>query len=431
MPVSEIEFAERRRRVLNELGDHILILVSNFEHQKNSDVNYKFRQDSTFYYLCGFEEPDSVLILDPQAEDKFTMFVPKKDKQMEMWEGFRHGPEGVEKVFGAEKAWSNDQLEKVLCEKLRFRSIQLVGKDNHPLEESLNKAISKSGAKQEKLLAYREIHRMRMIKSPAEINLIREACRISSEAHNMLIQNVHTFSNEAELENELVYFCAKQGAADQAYYPIVASGRNATCLHYQVNNQPLDENGNILVDAGCAVEYYASDITRTFPARGKFTNEQRKIYEAVLRTQKLCLEAVRPGITFLEIDQISWKSITEELITLGLITVDFDDAMKKELYKEFYPHGIGHHLGLDVHDCDGLSHEEQRGRHLKYTLEPGMVITIEPGIYIQPDNKAVEERWLGIGVRIEDDILVTENGHENLTESAYKELADIESKACL
>ncbi|MCH2208735.1 MAG: aminopeptidase P family protein [Lentisphaerales bacterium] len=426
MNITAAEYAERRRKVLEILGDHVLILFSNFEHQKNSDVNFKFRQDSSFYYLTGFNEPDSILVLDPQGDDKFLMFVPPKDSHMEMWEGFRYGPKGVVETFGADKAWDNSELGKALMNRLKYRSVQVIEKSHHPLQEELQEIIFKSGAQREKQYAYREIHRMRKVKSAAEIELIRKACRISSAAHNLLIENVKDFTNEADLENEFVYFCAKQGSQDQAYYPIMASGENATCLHYQVNNQAIDKQGNILVDAGCSVDYYASDITRTFPASGSFTEEQRLIYKAVLKTQKLCLEAVRPGISFLEIDQIARKSITEGLINIGLIIVPLEEAMRKELCKEFYPHNIGHHLGLDVHDCDGLDYEEQRGRNVKYKLEEGMVITIEPGIYIQNDNLTVHAKWRGIGVRIEDDILITEDGHENLTFAAYKELDDIE-----
>lgn len=278
MNITAEEYAERRRKVLQVLGDHVLILFSNFEHQKNSDVNFKFRQDSSFYYLTGFNEPDSILVLDPQGDDKFLMFVPPKDSHMEMWEGFRYGPQGAVEIFGADKAWDNSDLEKVLIKRLKYRSVQIVDKAHHPLQKELQGIISRSGAQQEKQLAYREINRMRKVKSTAEIELIRKACRISSAAHNLLIENVKEFKNEADLETEFVYFCAKQGSQDQAYYPIMASGENATCLHYQVNNQAIDKQGNILVDAGCSVDCYASDITRTFPASGSFNEEQRLIY---------------------------------------------------------------------------------------------------------------------------------------------------------
>lgn len=205
MNITAAEYAERRRKVLEILGDHVLILFSNFEHQKNSDVNFKFRQDSSFYYLTGFNEPDSILVLDPQGDNKFLMFVPPKDSHMEMWEGFRYGPKGVVETFGADKAWDNSELGKALMNRLKYRSVQVIEKSHHPLQEELQEIIFKSGAQREKQYAYREIHRMRKVKSAAEIELIRKACRISSAAHNLLIENVKDFTNEADLENEFVY----------------------------------------------------------------------------------------------------------------------------------------------------------------------------------------------------------------------------------
>ena len=425
MSITAEEFGARRKKILDFIGEDIFILFSNFEHQKNSDVHFDFRQDSSFYYLTGFTEPDSLLILDPKGDDKFTLFVRPKDRTREIWDGFRYGPKGAIESFQADAAWNLEDIEKILKTLLANRSVQFVAKEGHPLNEQVKALIGTYAKTVKPNSAFTELHRMRQIKSEAELNLMRHAAKISSEAHNKIMRDAPELDSEAKLEATFKFSCSMSDAKDQAYPPIVASGKNATCLHYNVNNQATGENDLVLVDAGCSWENYASDITRCFPAKGKFTEEQRKIYQAVLTTQKKCVEAVRPGISMKEIHKLACESITEQLIEIGLIKSSVDTALEEREFFEFFPHNIGHHIGLDVHDCDGLSPEE-RGRSEVYKLKPGMVVTIEPGIYIQPDNKNVDAKWRGIGIRIEDDVLVTENGHENLTVGALKELVDIE-----
>ena len=425
MSITAKEFGDRRKKILDTLGNDIFILFSNFEHQKNSDVHFDFRQDSSFYYLTGFTEPDSLLILDPEAKDKFTLFVRPKDRTREIWDGFRYGPKGAVESFQADAAWNLEDVEKVLKPILTNRSVQFVSKEGHPLEKQVNSLVGTYAKEVKPNSAYTELHRMRQIKSDAELDLMRHAAKISSEAHNKIMRDAPELDSEAKLEATFKFSCSMADARDQAYPPIVASGKNATCLHYNVNNQPTGDQDLVLVDAGCSWQNYASDITRCFPAQGKFTEEQRKIYQAVLTTQKKCVEAVKPGNSMKEIHQLACESITQELIEIGLITSSFDTAMQEREFFEFFPHNIGHHIGLDVHDCDGLSPEE-RGRSEDYKLKKGMAVTIEPGIYIQPDNDKVDPKWRGIGIRIEDDVLVTDKGYENLTIAALKELSDIE-----
>lgn len=425
MSISAAEFGTRRKRILDNLGDNLFLFFSNFEHQKNSDVHFDFRQDSSFYYLTGFTEPDSLLILDPIGVDNFILIVRPKDRTKEIWEGFRYGPEGVVKSFQADAAWTINEVDKVLKPLLQNRNVQFVSKEGHPLNDKVKALVDTHAKAVVPNTAYTELHRLRQIKSEDELNLMRHAAKISSEAHNKIMLEASELDSESKLEATFKFSCSMADARDQAYPPIVASGKNATCLHYNVNNQKIGEKDLVLVDAGCSWQNYASDITRCFPAKGKFTEEQRKIYQAVLTTQKKCVEAVKPGISMKEIHQLACESITKELIDIGLIKGDLDKAIEAKAYFEFFPHNIGHHIGLDVHDCDGLSMEE-RGRSDKYKLKPGMVVTIEPGIYIQPDNKDVDAKWRGIGIRIEDDVLVTESGYENLTIAALKELSDIE-----
>jgi Xaa-Pro aminopeptidase len=264
-----------------------------------------------------------------------------------------------------------------------------------------------------------------MHKSPWEIEQMRKAADISSAAHNALQKRAPELANETQMEAEYLYQCMMQGARDQAYPSIVAGGANATCLHYGENNMAVDKDGMVLIDAGASWNYYAADITRTFSRKRKFTGDQKAVYEAVLDTQKKTVDAVKPGISIKELQELSCELLTEHLIDLKLLKCSREEALEKKHYSEFYPHYIGHHLGLDVHDCDGVSREE-RGRDENFKLEAGMAITIEPGIYIQTDNSSVSKNWLGIGVRIEDDIVVTETGCENLTAAAYKEVSDLE-----
>ena len=425
MGISAEEFQKRREKILDTLGDNLFLLLSNFEHQKNSDVHFDFRQDSSFYYLTGFTEPDSLLVLDPKGEDKFLLFVRPKDRTREIWDGFRYGPEGTMESFQADAAWTNKEVGKVLKGLLDGRTVQFVAKEGHPLNPELLSLVGKHAKTVTPNSAYTELHRLRMVKSPAEMELIRHAGKISSAGHNKIMAEAKNLRSEAKLEATFQHHCMMENAKDQAYPPIVATGRNATCLHYNVNNQPTEKNDLILVDAGCSWQNYASDITRCFPATGKFSKEQKALYQATLNTQKKCIEAVKPGISMKEIHMIACQSITEELIEIGLIKGSAKKAMEDKSYFEFFPHNIGHHLGLDVHDCDGLSMEE-RGRSEKHKLKPGMVVTIEPGIYVQPDNDSVDPKWRGIGIRIEDNILVTDNGYENLTIDAIKELQDVE-----
>jgi Xaa-Pro aminopeptidase len=365
------------------------------------------------------------MVLDPKGTEKFTLYVRPRDRTREIWDGFRHGPEGAVTTFNAHAAYNLDSLEDVLSKKIMGRIVEFKSMPGHPLNHRIEAVIAKYAKAQAPNITETNIHSMRQIKSDAEIQLMRQAAAISSEAHNKLLQSSKKLKNEFQLEGSFLYNCAMSGARDQAYPPIVAGGKNATCLHYHANNQDYSASDLILVDAGCSWENYASDITRSFPAHGKFSEEQRAIYQAVLNAQKACIKAVKPGISMKEIHELACKIITEELVNIDLIPGPAEQAFEEKLYFEFFPHNIGHHLGLDVHDCDALSPEE-RGRSTEFKLASRMVVTIEPGIYIQADNDKVPESWRGIGIRIEDDVLVTDSGCDVLTKAALKELCDIE-----
>jgi Xaa-Pro aminopeptidase len=426
MTMKNEEFSSRRQRLLDSLGDDIYIRLSNYEHQKNSDVHFNFRQDSSFFYLTEFPETDSLLILDPQAEDKFCLFVLPKDRTKEMWEGFRYGCEGAVETFKADASWENSKIAEVLANRIQGRNVQFTPHKGHPLNSEVEHTIATHAGALKPDMSNTFIARMRMIKSPWEIEQMRRAAEISCNAHNALLRKSSELNDEAQMEAEYLYNCMMNGVKDQAYPPIVAGGANATCLHYRANDQVVNPDDLVLIDAGSSWNNYAADITRTFPKNGKFTEDKKAIYEAVLHTQKKTIEAVKPGISIKELHALSCELISQQLIDLKFIKGPLEKAVEEKLYTEFFPHYIGHHLGLDVHDCDGVSKEE-RGRSDEFVLKAGMVITIEPGIYVQPDNENLSENWLGIGVRIEDDILVTEEGCDNLTESALKEISDIEN----
>ena len=425
MNIPHEEFADRRQRLLDSLGDDIYIRLSNYEHQKNSDVHFPFRQDSSFFYLTAFPEANSLLILDPQSEEKFCLFVLPKDKTKEIWEGFRFGPEGTLESFKADASWENNKIAEVLSKKIQGKTVQFTAHKGHPLNSVVEHTIATNATRLTTDMSNAFISRMRMVKSPWEIEQMRRAAEISSQAHNRLQKKAPQLNCEAQMEAEYLYHCMMQGVKDQAYGAIVAGGANATCLHYRSNDRNVGPNDLVLIDAGSSWNNYAADITRTFPRNGQFNDDQKAVYQAVLDVQKNTIAAVKPGISLKELNTLAIELVTERLIDLKFLKGSKTELVEKKRYLDFMPHSIGHHLGLDVHDCAGLSRDEL-GRSENFKLSAGMVITIEPGIYIQMDNERIGKKWLGTGIRIEDDILVTETGNENLTISAVKEIADIE-----
>ncbi|MHB1946922.1 MAG: Xaa-Pro aminopeptidase [Gammaproteobacteria bacterium] len=427
------EFAKRRKQLMQKIGPQaILIIPAAPIAQRNGDYDYAYRQNSDFYYLTGFEEPESVAILAPKRKQgEFVLFNRPRDRDAEIWNGYRAGQEGARKLFGANEAFQIAELESKLPAFLEDRTeIHYALGMNKAFDKIILNAIKSVRAKIRNGLRAPitfvditdTLHEMRLIKSPAEIAIMRKAADISVDAHMSAIQTCKPGMNEYELEAELQYVFNRNGARFPAYTSIVGSGANSCILHYDSNNQVIQDGSLVLIDAGCEYQNYASDITRTFPANGKFSPEQRAIYELVLTAQLAGIKKIRPGASWDTIQTIMVKIITKGLLDLGLLKGKLNDLIKNQAYFKFYMHKSGHWLGLDVHD---VGRYKEKGKWRK--LKPGMVLTVEPGIYISADIPGVPKRWHNIGVRIEDDVLVTSKGHEVLSEALPKSVEDIEA----
>ncbi len=412
------EYAARRAALMEIVPAASIVLLPGAKLQyRNADAEYPFRQNSDFYYLTGFSEPDAFLVLtkDEKAKVKYILFSLPHDPEAEIWSGKRIGQEGAVKDYAADEAYVCDQLEPVVS-KLLDGMQHVYCPKSYDLSAWSN--IPKSEVNVLPL-----IHEMRLIKSPAEISELREAAKISAVAHNKLLRACKPGMFEYQLEAMFTGYCMQEGCRALAYTPIVASGNNACTLHYIENTQKISDKELVLIDAGGEFNNYAADITRTIPANGKFTPEQKAIYQLVLDAQLQGIDEVRPGNTWNKVQETMLQVIVGGLVELGIMQGDVETLIKDKAYRQFYMHSSGHWLGLDVHDA-GTYQIEQKWRK----FEPGMVLTVEPGIYIN-SNANVEEKWRGIGVRIEDDILVTEHGNEVLSRDAIKQVADIENAA--
>jgi len=431
--ISQEEFAARRARLMDAIGENAVAIVASATMQeRNSDVEYPFRQHSDFYYLTGFDEPDAVLVLRPGAKGaEYCVFCQPRDKQLEIWHGYRTGPEGLEASYGVDVAFSNEELDQQMPKLLDGREQVLY---SLATDESLDQQVGgwintlrgqiRQGAEPPEQLALLDsiLHEMRLIKSAEEADVMRAAGELSAQAHRKAMACCKPGMFEFQLEAEISYHLAYNGCRLPAYSSIVGGGVNACVLHYTENKDLLTDGDLVLIDAGCEMDYYAADITRTFPVNGKFNAEQKAVYELVLKTHQACIEMIRPGVIWESIHERSVELLTEGLVELGLLSGDRDELIEQGAYREFYMHRIGHWLGMDVHDV-GRYKQEGESRPLR----PGMVMTVEPGIYISPDNQQVEARWRGIGVRVEDDILITETGYENLTASVPVTVDEIEA----
>jgi Xaa-Pro aminopeptidase len=399
---------------------------------RNGDSHYAYRQQSDFYYLTGFEEPEAVAILAPKRKGgEFILFNRTHNPNEEIWTGPRAGQTGAQKIFGADEAYPIDQLSKKLPELLTGREeIHYTLGANSTFDtlllDTLNKLRDKIRSGTQSLLAFMDlthtVHEMRLIKSAEEIILMRKAAEISAAAHRRAMTVCRPGINESQLEAEITYQFQMNGARYQAYTPIVGSGINSCTLHYNNNDRIIKDKSIVLVDAGCEYQNYASDISRSFPANGRFTAEQREIYDLVLSAQLAGIKTVRPGVEWCAIQNTVVKIITQGLIDLKLLKGNLHDLIEKKAYTKFYMHGVGHWLGLDVHDVGRYkSHNKWR------RLQPGMVLTVEPGIYIPAGTSGVPKKWHNIGIRIEDDVLVTATGNEVLSSGAPKLINDIEA----
>lgn len=433
MSISKQEFARRRKRLMDMMEPNsIAILPAAPERTRSRDTEYPYRQDSDFYYLCGFTEPDAVLVLIPEREHgEYVMFCRERDREKETWNGYRAGPEGACSDFGADDAFPIDDIDDILPGLVegRERVYYSMGRDqdfDHQVMSWINtiRARVRAGAipPGEFLDLEHFLHDMRLYKSAEEIRLMKRSGKISAAAHVRAMKACRPGLYEYQLQAEIEHEFATQGARYPAYNTIVGGGRNGCILHYVDNQSQLRDGDLVLIDAGSEFEYYAADITRTFPVNGKFSAEQKALYEITLQAQEAAFAAIAPGRHWEEPHDAAVRVITEGLVELGLLRGDVDELLESEAYKEFYMHRTGHWLGLDVHDVG-----DYRVGGQWRVLEPGMCMTVEPGIYVAVDNVNVEERWRGIGIRIEDDVQVTRTGCQILTAGVPKTVAEIEA----
>jgi len=425
-------FANRRNYLLKKIGPlGALILPAAPELLRNGDAHHAYRQHSDFYYLTGFEEPEAVMVLLPKRkEGEYVLFNRVRDRSREIWDGPRAGQDGARKTYKADQAFPIDELNARLPELLHGRDVIHYTLGIHPafdnvLIQALNSARSRIRGGVNAPTAFVDlsssIHEMRLLKSAEEIAIMQKAIDITGLGHVAAMTACKPGMHEYELEAAFLYECQKRGARFCAYTPIVGAGKNTCVLHYVANNAPIHDGDLILIDAGCELNNYASDITRTFPANGQFSKEQRAIYELVLKAQLAAIKVIKPGVSYQKPQEIIVKVITQGLIDLGILKGQRDKLIKDKAYFPFYMHRSGHWLGIDVHDVGHYSIDEKWR-----TFEPGMVLTVEPGIYISADIKGVHQRWHNIGVRIEDDVLVTKKGCDVLSHAIPKSVADIE-----
>ncbi|WP_339338677.1 Xaa-Pro aminopeptidase [uncultured Oceanicoccus sp.] len=433
MKISKREFARRRKNLMAQMEpDSIAIVPAAKEVIRNRDVEYPFRQDSDFYYLTGFAEPDAVLVLMPgRKHGQYILFCRDRDPKMELWNGYRAGPEGACSDYDADDAFPVSDIDDILPGLLegRERVYYAMGRHaefDHKVMQWVNVIRSqvRTGAHPpgEFLDLDHLLHDLRLYKSAAEIRLMKQAGKIAAEAHIRAMKTCKPGIGEYQLEAEIQHEFGRNGARFPAYNSIVGAGKNACILHYTENSGTVKDGDLVLIDAGCELEHYAADITRTFPANGIFSKEQKALYELVLKSQLAAIKTIKPGNHWNQFHDATVKVITKGLVELGLLKGTVSQLIKKEAYKDFYMHRAGHWLGMDVHDVGDYKVGDKWR-----VLEEGMVMTVEPGIYVAPDNKKVAKKWRGIGIRIEDDVVVTKTGCDVLTKHAPKTVKEIEA----
>jgi Xaa-Pro aminopeptidase len=413
----------------------VAIIPGAREATRSNDTQYRFRQDSDFFYLTGFGEPESIAVIRTTKDPQYTLFVRPRDPEREIWDGRRAGFEGAKKDFGADESFPtvefDEKLQEILdgAETLYYR----LGV-NRDLDDTIIRQIARMRALNRKPIhppttiidPATIVHEMRVIKSAAEIEIMQRAADIAAEAHCEAMKRSRAGMKEYQVEAFIEQIFRERGASAPAYTSIVGAGPNATVLHYINNDGELRDGDLLLIDAGAEYQGYASDITRTFPINGRFSKAQREIYDLVLKAQMECVEMVRPGVTHDQLKQHSVEVLTEGMVELGLLQGNPADLIKEKKHEQFYMHGLGHMLGIDVHDV-GRYYYGQESR----ALQPGVVMTVEPGIYISVDTKDIPEQYLGIGVRIEDDVLCTAGGPRVLTNKVPKQAEEIEALMAL
>jgi len=421
-------FAARRRNLLQRLGNGVAIVPTAPERVRNRDTHHPYRFDSYFWYLTGFPEPEAVLVLVGGEQPQSLLFCRGKNEEREIWDGFRYGPEAAREAFGVDAAYPIEELDTRLPELLadRTRLWHSIGHDSEwdaRIAAALNTVRGQSRAGKRAPAEIRdlraELDQLRLVKDAHELDCMQRAADIASAGHARAMAACHPGMAEYELEAELTYEFRRRGASAHAYPPIVAGGANACILHYVENDKLLADGTLVLIDAGCEVEGYASDITRTFPVGGRFSGPQKDAYEIVLATQAAAIAAIRPGAHFMTPHEAAVRVLTQGMVDLGLLKGDLDTLIEGKAYSRFYMHRTGHWLGLDVHDAG----EYKEGDNWML-LQPGMTLTVEPGLYIRP-GEGVPEHLHGIGIRIEDDVAVTATGCHVYT-TAPRSVAEIE-----
>ena len=431
--MNQSEFKKRRKQLMQCIGmGNIALISSAGVRVRNRDVDYPFRQDSDFYYLTGFNEPDALAVFIPgRSQGEYILFCREFDEKKALWEGAHAGLEGAIKHYAADDSFPIDDIDDIVSGMLENKTkvFYPMGRDtdlDHSLQEWIRhiRSQSRSGVMAPAELASIEpiVHEMRLFKSAAELKLMRYAAQISAEAHVKAMQLCVAGKYEYQVEADIVHHFMQSGLRNVAYPSIVAGGKNACTLHYTENSDKLKNGDLLLIDAGAECDHYAADITRTFPVSGKFSEPQALLYQLVLDAQFAAIEQIKPNVPWNAAHDASVEVLTKGLVKLGLLKGTVSKLIKNEKYKQFYMHRIGHWLGMDVHDVgDYKIHQEWR------LLQAGMVLTVEPGLYIPEDCKSVDKKWRGIGIRIEDDVLVTKNGYEILTHEVPKTITEIET----
>ena len=435
MKLTQADFQERRDRLAEEMGPHsIAIIATSPVAMRNRDADYKFRADSSFFYLTGFAEPEAVAIIETfESIDEgytYSLFCRERDREMEIWHGYRAGVDGAVEDYDADEAYAIDLLDEEIIEKLLnkqklfYRMGQQADFDARVakwIAEANGESRKGTSAPAQVIQLDRILDEMRLHKSTQEIELMQIASTISAQAHTRAMQAVKPGMMEYALEAELNYIFGQNGCVP-SYNSIVGGGENGCILHYVENDKVLKDGDLVLIDAACEYQLYASDITRTFPVNGKFSSEQKALYEVVLKAQLAAIDAVRIGNSYKEPHRIAVRILVQGLLDLGLMQGNIEQIIESESFHQFYMHGTGHWLGMDVHDVGSYKIE---GEWRAY--EEGMTVTVEPGLYIAPDDETVDEKWRGIGIRIEDDVVVTKNGPRVLTAAVVKTVEEIEA----
>ena len=423
-------YQDRRARLARRMGSGVAVVPTAPERLRNRDTAYPYRYDSYFYYLTGFTEPEAVLVLVAGDTPRSLLFCREKDPEKEVWDGFRYGPEGAREAFGFDEARPIAELDAAMSELLADQPAVFYPVGHDPAWDArvvswvnaVRARVRNGVTAPSELKDVRTVlDEMRLVKDPHELELMRRAARISAAAHRRAMRFARPGVTEYQVEAEILHEFRRHGAQAPAYPPIVASGANACVLHYVANSATLKDGELLLIDAGCELDGYAADITRTFPVNGHFSGAQRDVYQLVLAAQAAAIAAVKPGNPWDAPHRAALEVLAQGLIDLKLLTGTRDEVLEKETYRRFYMHRTGHWLGLDVHDAG----DYKRGGEWR-PLEPGMTLTVEPGCYVRPADDVPQHFW-NIGVRIEDDALVTPEGCEILTRDAPKSIAEIEA----